>query len=30
MLAAQAMLEGAVLVTRNAAFSGLGGLAIIW
>lgn len=30
MLAAQAMLEGAVLVTRNAAFAGLGGLAVIW
>lgn len=30
MLAAQAMLEGAVLVTRDTAFSGVGGLAVIW
>jgi PIN domain nuclease of toxin-antitoxin system len=30
MLAAQAMLEGVVLVTRDRAFSGLVGLAVIW
>ena len=30
MLAAQAMLEGAVLVTKDEAFSGVGGLAVVW
>lgn len=30
MLAAQAMIEGAVLVTRDTAFAGLPGLAVIW
>ncbi len=30
MLAAQAMLEGAVLVTKDDAFSGVGGLAVVW
>lgn len=30
MLAAQAMIEGAVLVTRDAAFADLPGLAVVW
>jgi PIN domain nuclease of toxin-antitoxin system len=30
MLAAQAMIEAAVLVTRDSAFAALGGLATIW
>lgn len=30
MLAAQAMIEGAVLVTRDAAFAGMPGLAVVW